>query len=272
MTKRKPYKTDLSDVEWDEIQPLVETEQTTGRPREVDLREIINALMYMEHTGCQWDMFPHDFPPGTTIRYWFDKWKKDGTFTSILSQINRKVRVHYNRDESPSLGLVDSQSVKTAHGGEDVGFDGNKKVKGRKRHLFTDVLGLVFAIIITAANVSDGTQLIPLTEAVEADMPRLEKVLVDGAYGIAGVPAKFIARFGDRSKPIQIEVTKRDKSHKGFKVIPKRWIIERTNGWNGNSRRLSKDYERTAVSSVAFVQLAAIRRGLSVLSRPSPTA
>ncbi|MBH24562.1 MAG: hypothetical protein CMH57_08940 [Myxococcales bacterium] len=269
--KRKRYKTDLSNGEWERVRPFVEKEQTNGRPRTTDLREVLNALFYMEHTGCQWDMLPHDLPPGGTVRYWYDKWKVDDTLKLVLEHTNRQVRQAHGREESPSLLIVDSQSVKTAHGGEEVGFDGNKKVKGRKRHLFVDVLGLVFAAIITAANVSDGSQLIPLTEQVEADLPRLQTVLGDGAYGIARYPQKFTARFSDRSQPIKLEISKRPIGVKGFQVIPKRWIVERTNGWNNNSRRLSKDYERTIESSLAFVQIAAIRRNLRKLSSPSNT-
>lgn len=269
--QRQKYKTDLSDIEWEQVQPLVEKEQTNGRPREVDLREVVNALFYMEHTGCQWDMLPNDLPSTSTVRYWFDKWKTDETLTLILQKTNRKVRRAHGREESPSLLIVDSQSVKTAHGGDEVGFDGHKKVKGRKRHLFVDVLGLVFAIVITAANVADGTQLIPLTEQVEADLPRFETALGDGAYGLANYPQKFAERFKEREPPIKLEISSKPSGQNGFQVIPKRWIVERTNAWNGNSRRLSKDYERTVESSKAFVQIAAIRRGLRVLSRSSDT-
>lgn len=229
MTERKPYPTDLSDQEWSQIAHLIDIEQTNGKPREHSLRDVLNALFYMDKTGCHWRMLPHDLPLGNGS-YWFDKWRKDSTLVAVNDHLNRKVRKAHGREEFISLGIIDSQSVKTAHG-----YDGNKKVKGRKRHLLTDVMGLVFAVVITAANVADGSQLIALIEQVEPSHPRLETILADGVYGIANYPAKFKERFQDREKP---------KGVKGFNVIPKQWIVERTNAWNGNSRRLPKDYEK----------------------------
>ena len=266
----RPYPTDVSNEILELIRPFIEIKQTNGRPREDGiLREVVNALFYMDRTGCQWNMIPHDLPPKSTVWYLFSKWKKDGVLKQILDQANRTARVAAGRDESPSLGIVDSQSVKTAHGGDEIGFDAFKRVKGRKRHLFVDIMGLLFAVVVTAANVPDGKILVPLTEKVEAIHPRLEAVLADGAYGIANYPSVFAQRFQDRETPLHLRISKKDPDQKGFKVIPKRWVVERTNAWNGNSRRLSKDYERTVASSEAFVIIAAIARTGRALSTPS---
>jgi putative transposase len=263
---RKAYKSDTSDREWEVVKSLVCIEQTKGRPREVDLREVLDTIFYVEHTGCQWDMLPHDLLPKSTVYDYFVKWDEDSTLDQILALTNRKVRKTKGREESPSLGIIDSQSVKTAHGGDDVGFDGFKKVKGRKRHLITDILGLVLAVTVTAANVPDGQLNVPLSAKAKAEYPRLQTILADGSYGICNYPQKFKEHFGDT---LSLEISSKPPNQQGFHILPKRWIVERTNAWNGNSRRLSKDYERTVGHSEAFVKLSAIRRGLRVLSDPS---
>lgn len=269
MAPRKAYKTDLTDEQWETIRVFVEVEQTAGRPREVDLREVLNALLYLTHAGCPWDMLPHDLLPKSTVWSYFKKWKQDGTLSRVLEQLNRRVRQAAGRDEEPSLVIVDSQSTKTAHGGEAIGFDGFKKVKGRKRHILTDVLGLVLAVSLTAANVPDGKLLVPLVQQLQRSHDKPLTVLADGAYGIADYPERFQQAFPQEH--IKLQLTKKDEGQKGFKVIPKRWIVERTHAWNGNARRLSKDYERTITSSMAFIHLAAISRDLKrPLTKPEP--
>lgn len=267
MSPRKAYKTDLTDEQWEAIRVFVEVEQTAGRPREVDLREVVNTLLYLTHAGCPWDMLPHDLLPKTTAWSYFKKWKQDGTLGRILEQLNRRVRQAAGREEEPSLVIVDSQSTKTAHGGEAIGLDGFKKVKGRKRHMVTDVLGLVLAVSLTGANVPDGKLLVPLVQQLQRAPEKPLTVLADGAYGIADYPERFRQAFPQEH--IKLQLTKKDPAQKTFKVIPKRWIVERTHAWNGNARRLSKDYEKTLTSSIGFIHLAAIARNLKRPLRPT---
>jgi len=252
---RVGYPSDLSDAQWEQLAPLIPPKVGKGRNRTVDLREIMNAILYFIRTGCQWQYLPRDFPPSGTVDYDYAKWSKDGTLNTMLASLHQKVRVLEGRDPTPSAGSVDSQSIKTTEMGGVHGYDGGKKVNGRKRHVFVDVMGFVLAVMITAANMDDGVAATMLFKKITQEQyPRLEVIWGDNKYHNLSFEA-----FLEHERPgWRLEVSKRPKDAKGFVPVPQRWVVERTFAWMGRNRRLSKDYERTIISSEATVKLANI--------------
>lgn len=226
------YPSDLTDAQWELIEELLPKESKGGYQREHDRRVMLNAIFYINKTGCQWRYLPKDFPPWNAVYSYFRRLSDRSIFEKINSALNRKVRVQSGRDENPSLLCIDSQSVQGDVNLDEKGIDGHKKVKGRKRHIVTDVLGLIIFCAITAANVSD---IHPGREFVQKmkDMYRLQKVLVDSAYqGIAGNYGSF-----------KVEVSGKLPQQEGFIPIHKRWVVERTFAWLKRQRRLARDYE-----------------------------
>ena len=264
----QPYPSDLTRSQFDEfLAPLIPEAKPGGRPRTVDMFAVINAILFVLYSGCQWRSLPHDYPNWSTVYYYFNQWRKSGIWQDIHDHLRMQVRVNEGRHPSPSAGICDAQSVKTGNPRiQTTGFDGGKLVKGRKRHILVDTLGLLLVVIVTAANVSDTRGVKVLfwkAKRQGKSLGRLVRVWADGGYGGPGLMMKLMDQFR-----LLLEVVKRSDDVSGFVVVPKRWIVERTFAWFNWNRRLNKDYEVLTSTSEVFCYIAMIRIMVRRLDQP----
>jgi len=267
---RKKYPSDLTDEQWALVAPLLPPAkpcQRGGRPRKVEMREVLNTIRYLHRSGCQWDMLPHDLLPKSTAYDYFAQWRDDGTWGKVVTALREQTRVAAGRKPTPSAVCFFFNAAETTEiGGPDRGYDGGKKVKGRKRHLLVDTLGLLIAVWITGAGIDDGKaapQLLALLSTTA--FPRLETILGDTKYHNHDLQAWMATH-----RPTwRLEVKTRPEGSTGFTPLRKRWVVERTNAWNGRDRRNSKDYERWPESSTVMIQISNINLMLNRLS-PGP--
>jgi putative transposase len=252
--KNAHFETDLSEAQLDLIEPHLPAPKPRGRPR-TPLCEVVNAILYITKAGCQWRLLPKSFPPWKTVYHHFRRWSLDNTLSAIMDVLRGLVRKDQGRNVQPTAAILDSQSVKSDPHGGPVGYDAAKKIKGRKRFLLVDSLGLVLGAAVVPADTTERDGAMTLLEPLVSTFKRLRKLWVDG--GFSG--EAFAAWVKDRRPALEVEVVKRTDDLGGFKVLPKRWVVERTFGWLMRNRRLVRDHEETVASATAFIHLALIR-------------
>jgi putative transposase len=258
--KRKRYPTDLTNKQWKLIKHLIPPAKAGGRNRTIDVREVLNAIFYVLVGGIQWRMIPHDLPNWNTVYGYFRDWKRDGVWQRIHDTLRAQLRQKEGRHKHPTAGCLDSQSVKTTHVPGERGYDAGKQVNGRKRHLLVDTMGLLLVIVVTAASVQDRDGARLVFKNLRGACKKLRKVWVDGSY------RGQLLDWAWEQVRLRLQPVLRPQEKKGFVLLPRRWVVERTFAWLNLCRRLSKDYERQTSTSEAMIYIAMTRLMLKRLA------
>ena len=256
------YSSDLTNKEFALIEGLFPARRRLGRPRTTDFREVINAILYLLRTGCQWRMLPKEFPPSGTVYGYFRSWKRDGAWARLHHKLLMAVRERSGREAGPTAGIIDSQSVKTTESGGIRGYDAGKKIKGRKRHIIVDTEGFLLQAVVHEASTQDRDGAVIVLKQVRKLFPFLKLIWADGGYRGPKLAKEF-----HKIASWKLQIVKRNEDVSGFKVLPHRWVVERTFAWMGRNRRLAKDFEKIVETSMTYLEVAMIQLMIRRLAR-----